>query len=76
MDRGKLWTIRQFSGMGNAQQTNECNHFLLNKGQEDVFPMAQFEKFWGGMTALLEIKSRFVVVPRQPLRSINKLTNS
>jgi hypothetical protein len=35
------------------------------KGQEDVFPVTHFDKFWGDMTALLEIKSRFVVVPRQ-----------
>ncbi|MBD3409119.1 MAG: UTP--glucose-1-phosphate uridylyltransferase, partial [Ignavibacteriales bacterium] len=34
------------------------------KGQEDVFPTAQFEKLWGDMTALEEIDSRFVVVPR------------
>ncbi len=33
-------------------------------GQEDVFPVAQFEKLWGDMTALPEIDSRFVVVPR------------
>ncbi len=33
MYRGKLWTMRQFSGMGNAQQTNERYHFLLNRGQ-------------------------------------------
>jgi methylmalonyl-CoA mutase N-terminal domain/subunit len=33
MYRGKLWTMRQFSGMGNAAQTNERYHFLLNKGQ-------------------------------------------
>ena len=34
------------------------------KGQEDVFPVTQFEKLWGDMTALPEIDSRFVVVPR------------
>jgi len=34
------------------------------KGQEDVFPVAQFEKLWGDMTGLPELKSRFVVVPR------------
>jgi hypothetical protein len=34
------------------------------KGQEDVFPVAQFEKLWGDMTALPELKCRFVVVPR------------
>jgi hypothetical protein len=33
-------------------------------GQEDVFPVAQFEKLWGDMTALPEVASRFVVVPR------------
>ena len=34
------------------------------KGQEDVFPVAQFEKLWGDMTALPELDCRFVVVPR------------
>ena len=33
-------------------------------GQEDVFPVAQFEKLWGDMTALPELDSRFLVVPR------------
>jgi len=33
-------------------------------GQEDIFPVAQFEKLWVDMTALPEIKTSFVVVPR------------
>jgi hypothetical protein len=33
-------------------------------GQEDVFPVAQFEKLWGDMSALPEIKTGYVVVPR------------
>ncbi len=33
-------------------------------GQEDVFPVAQFEKLWGDLTALPEIDSRFLVVDR------------
>ncbi len=33
-------------------------------GQEDVFPVAQFEKLWGDLTALPEITSKFLVVPR------------
>ena len=33
-------------------------------GQEDIFPVAQFEKLWGDMTALPEMDCRFVVVPR------------
>jgi hypothetical protein len=33
-------------------------------GQEDVFPVAQFEKLWGDMTALSDLKCEFVAVPR------------
>ncbi|HLK61754.1 MAG TPA: UTP--glucose-1-phosphate uridylyltransferase, partial [Chthonomonadaceae bacterium] len=33
-------------------------------GQEDVFPVAQFEKLWGDMTALPELSTRFVAVSR------------
>jgi hypothetical protein len=35
------------------------------KGQEDIFPVAQFEKLWGDMTGLPELDCRFVVVPRK-----------
>jgi len=35
------------------------------KGQEDVFPVAQFEKLWGDMTSLPELPCRFVAVPRK-----------
>ena len=34
-------------------------------GQEDVFPVSQFEKLWVDMTALTEIKTHFAVVPRR-----------
>jgi hypothetical protein len=34
------------------------------KGQEDVYPVAQFEKLWGDMTALPELDCRFIEVPR------------
>jgi hypothetical protein len=34
------------------------------KGQEDIFPVTQFEKLWGDMTALPELNCRFVAVPR------------
>jgi hypothetical protein len=33
-------------------------------GQEDVFPVAQFEKLWGDMSALPEVDCRYFVVPR------------
>ena len=33
-------------------------------GQEDIFPVSQFEKLWVDMTALPEVQSRFAVVAR------------
>jgi len=33
-------------------------------GQEDIFPVTQFEKLWSDLTALPEIESHFMVVPR------------
>jgi len=46
------------------------------KGQEDIFPVAQFEKLWGDMTAITEWNCRFVVVPRlrgQQLKEVAQL---
>jgi hypothetical protein len=34
------------------------------KGQEDIFPVSQFEKLWVDMTALPEMACKYVVVPR------------
>jgi hypothetical protein len=34
-------------------------------GQEDVFPVTQFEKLWVDMTVIPEMGSQFLVVPRQ-----------
>jgi methylmalonyl-CoA mutase N-terminal domain/subunit len=33
MYRGRLWTMRQFSGMGTAEQTNKRFKYLLNEGE-------------------------------------------
>jgi hypothetical protein len=33
-------------------------------GQEDIFPVAQFEKLWGDMTTLHDAEIRFLAVPR------------
>ncbi|HXE74184.1 MAG TPA: methylmalonyl-CoA mutase family protein [Candidatus Xenobia bacterium] len=33
MYRGRLWTMRQFSGFGTPQDTNRRFHFLLSQGQ-------------------------------------------
>ena len=33
MYRGRLWTMRQFSGFGTPEQTNQRFHYLLSQGQ-------------------------------------------
>jgi methylmalonyl-CoA mutase, N-terminal domain len=33
MYRGRLWTMRQYSGFGTARETNERNRYLLEAGQ-------------------------------------------
>jgi hypothetical protein len=46
------------------------------KGHQDIFPVAQFEKLWGDMTALPELDCRFVAVPRrrgQQLKEVAQL---
>jgi len=35
-------------------------------GQEDVYPVAQFEKLWGDMSASRKWGRRFIAVPRAP----------
>ncbi|MBI1724213.1 MAG: methylmalonyl-CoA mutase, partial [Candidatus Tectomicrobia bacterium] len=32
MYRGRLWTMRQYSGFGTAEETNERYRFLLDEG--------------------------------------------
>ena len=34
------------------------------KGQEDIYPVAQFEKLWGDMTGLPFIDCQYLAVPR------------
>jgi hypothetical protein len=33
-------------------------------GQEDIFPVSQFEKLWVDMSGILELNTHFVAVPR------------
>jgi UDP-N-acetylglucosamine pyrophosphorylase len=37
---------------------------IWGSGQEDVYPVAQFEKLWGDMTGLKDLKSSYVSVSR------------
>jgi UDP-N-acetylglucosamine pyrophosphorylase len=46
------------------------------KGQEDIYPVTQFEKLWGDMTALSELKTGYFHVPRkrgQQLKEVSQL---
>jgi hypothetical protein len=46
------------------------------RGQEDVFPVAQFERLWGDMTALNEVACQYVEVSRrrgQQLKDVAQL---
>jgi galactokinase/mevalonate kinase-like predicted kinase len=46
------------------------------RGQEDIFPVAQYEKLWGDMTALADFECRYVAVPRlrgQQLKDVAQL---
>jgi hypothetical protein len=46
------------------------------KGQEDIFPVTQFEKLWGDMTAIPELPCGFVNVDRnrgQQLKEVSQL---
>ena len=56
--------IRQIAGRMPTYITLKDVKKRWGHGQEDVFPVAQFEKLWSDMTALPEVDSRFIVVPR------------
>ena len=46
------------------------------KGQEDIYPVTQFEKLWGDMTALSELKTGYFHVSRkrgQQLKEVSQL---
>lgn len=46
------------------------------KGQEDIYPVTQFEKLWGDMTAIPELTCSYINVPRmrgQQLKEVSQL---
>ncbi len=45
--RGRLWTMRQFSGFGTARQTNERYKFLLGRGQTGLSVAFDFPTLMG-----------------------------
>jgi len=78
--------------LGNSQKVESCVYKMASrmptyviikdvkkrwgKGQEDVFPVTQFEKLWGDMTAISELNCGFVNVSRlrgQQLKEVSQL---
>jgi len=47
MYRGRLWTMRQFSGFGSAENTNKRYHYLLKNGQTGLSVAFDFPTLMG-----------------------------
>ncbi|MEJ1972359.1 MAG: UTP--glucose-1-phosphate uridylyltransferase, partial [Lacunisphaera sp.] len=56
--------VRQFAARLPTYVTLKDVKRRWGHGQEDVFPVTQFEKLWGDMTILPECRNVFAVVPR------------
>jgi hypothetical protein len=71
-----LAAVRQAAGRMPTYITLKDVKKRWGKGHEDVLPVAQFEKLWGDMTALPEVETRYVLVPRrrgQQLKDVAQL---
>jgi hypothetical protein len=76
-DEGKVATaVRRLAARMPTYITIKDVKKRWGHGQEDIFPVTQFEKLWGDMTALPELDCRYVVVPRlrgQQLKEVAQL---
>jgi hypothetical protein len=77
MDADKVATaVRNLSARMPTYITLKDVKKRWGRGQEDVFPVTQFEKLWGDMTALPELDCRFAAVHRfrgQQLKEVAQL---
>jgi len=71
LDRGALRDANRVADAVRAVAARMPTYITLKdvkkrwgKGQEDIFPVAQFEKLWVDMTALPEMMTEYAVVPR------------
>ena len=46
--------------------------YIWGSGREDVYPVAQFEKLWGDMTVLKDLKINYVAVSRYRGRQLKE----
>jgi hypothetical protein len=58
-------SVRRFSQQMPTYITLKDVKKRWGNGQEDVFPVAQFEKLWGDMSALSDVACDFFVIPLQ-----------
>jgi hypothetical protein len=75
-DEKTAQAVRTLAGRMPAYVTLKDVKKRWGKGQEDVYPVTQFEKLWGDMTALSEFECRYLVVPRrrgQQLKDVSQL---
>jgi len=71
LDRDRLGDEQKVASAVRAVASRMTTYITLKdvkrrwgKGQEDIFPVTQFEKLWVDMTALPEARCEYVVVPR------------
>ena len=68
--------VRRLAGRMPSYATIKDVKKRWGKGQEDVFPVTQFEKLWGDMTAVPGVDCRYAIVPRlrgQQLKDVSQL---
>jgi len=64
-DEAKVSTaIRSFAARLPTYVTIKDVKKRWGHGQEDIYPVTQFEKLWGDMTSLPDVSTQFIVVPR------------
>jgi hypothetical protein len=72
LDRSALRDQQRVTGAVRTVATRMPTYITLKnvkkrwgKGQEDVYPTLQFEKLWGDMTTLPELRCSYLEVPRR-----------
>ena len=68
--------VRRLAGRMPSYVTLKDVKKRWGNGQEDVFPVTQFEKLWGDITAVPGLDCRYAVVPRlrgQQLKDVSQL---
>src|SRR3712207_7112699 len=69
--RGRLWTMRQFSGFGTAEQTNARYKFLLEHGQTGLSVAFDMPTLMRSEEHTSELQSRQYIVCRLLLEKNN-----